>query len=57
MTPTKNDDTTSRRVCRGGCWFFTVPAWVRASNRNTNSPAFSFSLLGFRTTLAGRVKR
>lgn len=57
MTPTKNDDTTSRRVIRGGCWFNTVPARVRASNRGTDAPAVRDYYLGFRCSLPGRVKR
>jgi formylglycine-generating enzyme required for sulfatase activity len=53
MTPTKN----APRVDRGGCWVNNVPSWVRAASRDTFEPAYPVTDVGFRTTLAGKMKR
>ena len=56
MTPTEND-TTSPRVIRGGGWCSDEPSWVRAASRYSFVPAYRFGNIGFRTTLAGKMKR
>jgi len=57
MTRTKKNDTTSRRVRRGGSWFVSDPAWVRAALRYTIAPAYRLDSLGFRCALRGREPR
>lgn len=58
MTRTKNTppDTTSPRVRRGGSWY-SGPSWVRAARRGAVMPAYRGRNFGFRTSLAGRMKR
>jgi formylglycine-generating enzyme required for sulfatase activity len=55
MTRTKNDTTS--RVLRGGSWNNVEPWWVRATSRYTVGPANRNDLIGFRTSLAGKMKR
>ena len=45
------------RVVRGGGWFIRVPSWLIAASRDSDEPAYRNSTFGFRTALAGRVKR
>ena len=55
MTRTKND--TDSRVNRGGGWHNGEPSWVRAASRYSFVPAYRFGNIGFRTALAGKMKR
>lgn len=50
-------DTNSRSVFRGGSWISDVADWVRAASRIRYGTAFRYSDLGFRCSLAGRMKR
>lgn len=56
MTRTEND-SNSRPIIRGGSWYYNVPWWVRAPSRDTFEPAYPVTDVGFRTTLAGKMKR
>ena len=56
MTRTEND-TTSPRVLRGGGWNGNAPSWLSAASRDSDEPEDRGSRFGFRTALAGRVKR
>ena len=57
--PTKQPtDTLSRvtrvtRVIRGGGWILTVPSVLRSADRNGDTPAFRFIILGFRCAQTG----
>jgi hypothetical protein len=57
MTRTKDapPDTNSRY--RGGGWSSREPSWLSAASRDTYGPAYRSNRIGFRTSLAGRVKR
>ena len=56
MTRTEND-SNSRLIIRGGSWYYNVPWWVRAPSRDTFEPAYRGRNFGFRTALAGRMRR
>jgi hypothetical protein len=45
------------RVVRGGGWPIRVPSWLSAASPDTDEPDDRSSFIGFRTALAGRVKR
>jgi formylglycine-generating enzyme required for sulfatase activity len=45
------------RVIRGGGWYNSDAAWVRAAHRFVYAPSVRGSVAGFRTTLAGRQPR
>lgn len=55
-TPAQND-TTSRRVIRGGSWSSFVPSWVRAASRDTDDPAVRSNDIGFRVRCAMRGRQ
>jgi formylglycine-generating enzyme required for sulfatase activity len=56
MTRTEND-LTSPRVIRGGCWSYIGVSWERAASRVTIVPAGRRDFIGFRTALTGRQPR
>jgi formylglycine-generating enzyme required for sulfatase activity len=56
MTKLKTTDKLPRAV-RGGGWGNTNPAEVRAACRGSDSPSDRYYVVGFRTTLSGRLPR
>ena len=56
MTRSKND-TTSRRVFRGGGWSDSDTGRVSAADRHWIAPTFSYVKVGFRVTLPVRQPR
>lgn len=57
MSNPAQNEPHSRRVYRSGGWYNYVASRVRAASRGSIEPAYRSSFIGFRTALAGRMKR